>query len=296
MLAMFRAIYLAVILVYALAFAALAADDPKPENAEPENAVEKALETAEQLSQADKANETPAASEAPAQENREMESSETVQPTYPGIKNLIIQRGGDGVPPVKLNYPETGNAAVDAALKRFVEDLANDFESEVKSSAQAEQEPPSSYGYWEETGSFTISRPNPDILSVTFNIFYYTGGVHGQMLVHVMNFNLKTGKELSFDDLFAHPAQAIAILSEVSEKKLRETLGDEVEEDMLRSGTAPEADNFSQIALVPDGVVAEFQPYQVGPWSIGQQHANVSLQELAPAGPNPVIWPDSVQK
>lgn len=276
---MHRALYMTGILLLTLA----------PCLANGADAVEEAIRMAEEQV-ANAPQEAPLASGSQA-EKSETESPELEQAAYPGVKNLLIRRGGNGEPAISIYYPEVGVASVDEALKKFAEDMAAGYEKELQESYGDSAEKPSSWGSWDETGFFTVSRPNPDVLSVTFNIGYYTGGAHGQLLIAVQNYDLKTGARLELKDLFARPQEAIEILSRLSESKLRESLGPDLEEDMLKSGTAPDPDNFLNLSLQPDGLTVEFQPYQVGPWSIGLQHVEISLQELDPAGPNPAVWP-----
>ena len=61
-------------------------------------------------------------------------------------------------------------------------------------------------------------------------------------------------------------------------------------DDMLRSGTAPEAENFSSFALTPEGIRIFFQPYQVAPWAAGSQVVDIPLDALADAGPRLSLW------
>ena len=61
-------------------------------------------------------------------------------------------------------------------------------------------------------------------------------------------------------------------------------------DDMLRSGTAPEAENFSSFALTPEGIRIFFQPYQVAPWAAGPQVVDIPLDALADAGPRLSLW------
>lgn len=251
------------------------------------DAVEKAFNMAKEL--------VNKAQEEAAQQPADQEPGALEQATYPGIENLHIEHGGNGVPSVSIYYPATGNPAVDAELKGFAEDLASAYEKEVAPSADEGEEKPDSYGTWEETGFFTVERPNPDVISITFNVYTYTGGAHGQILISVQNYDLRNGKRLEFDDLFADPRKALTVLSEISAARLRASLGEDAEEEMIASGTAPEVANFSNLSLMANGLAVEFQPYQVGPWSIGQQHVDISLEELAPAGPSPLVWPPKTE-
>lgn len=212
------------------------------------------------------------------------------QAVYPGVRNRRLESGGHGEPTSTIWYPQFGNGVVDGLLRDFVEKCARDYEDEVKEGLGENGEKPESWEQWEQNGFFTLSKPNPDVASVTFNIYSYTGGAHGQIFIVVFNFDLKTSKQLELKNLFAEPEKALAIMSQVSVAQLQKSLGEDVDEDMLKDGTEPDVANFSCLVLTPAGVTVEFQPYQVGPWSIGQQHVDIPLADLEAAKPNPAIW------
>lgn len=224
------------------------------------------------------------------------DSTAPEQAIYPGIKNMRIERGGNGVPSISIYYPQLGNPVIDQNLRDFAEKLADNYEKDVQVPEEEGEERPDSYGNWEETGFFTVERPGPNVISITFNIYSFMGGSHGQLLIDVRNYDLKNGKKLDLADLFAEPEKALAILGRISAERLRETLGNDAEEDMIRAGTEPDIANFSNLSLLANGVAVEFQPYQVGPWAIGQQRVEISLQDLAPAGPSKFVWPDQNQE
>lgn len=213
------------------------------------------------------------------------------QKIYPGVENKIFKSGNGNEPHVTIYYPAFGNEKVDEILREFAVEQGADYEKDIQDSFGPDDEKPESYEMWEMTGLYTISeRPSPNIVSVTFNIYSYTGGAHGNLFIRCINADLSTGKILTFADLFANPAKALEILSKISEQKLRAELGDEVEEDMLRSGVSPELNNFLNLSLNPEGLAVEFQPYQVGPWAIGAQRVEISLSDLAEAEPDPAVW------
>lgn len=219
------------------------------------------------------------------------ESSAPEQLTYPNVINMTYRSGESGEPQVIIYYPKFNNKPVDEAMRAFAEEQGADYEKDIKDSLSPDEEKPSNYEMWEMAGFYSLDRPNPNVVSVTFNIYSYSGGAHGNLFINCLNYDLKTGKHIEFSDIFKNTEKALEILSQVSEQKLRTELGDEADEDMLRSGTAPELNNFLNLSLTPAGVDIEFQPYQVGPWSIGAQRVEVSLAELEAAEPNPEIWP-----
>lgn len=233
----------------------------------------------------------PDANVAKAEVAPDTEKSSPEQTVYPGVKNAsIIRKNVDG-PSVEIYYPVFGNQPVDLAIKLFAEKQAAEYEKDVAESAASDEERPDGYERWEMSGYFNIERPNPKIVSVIFNIFSYSGGAHGNLLINCLNYNLATGKPVDFADLFKDPEKALEMMSVFSAKKLNTELGDYADEDMILSGTSPDLTNFSNLSLVPDGLYIEFQPYQVGPWAAGPQRVEMTLQDLAAAGPEPDIWP-----
>lgn len=213
------------------------------------------------------------------------------QPSYPGVQNILYRSGEDNEPHAIIWYPAFGNEKVDADLKYFVSSQGADFSKDIEESLTPGEDKPATYDQWELTGTYSLSRPTQDIVSVTFNIYSYSGGAHGNLFIRCLNYDLRDGKALELADIFGDAQKALEILSSFCEKKLREELGQDLDEDMLRSGTTPEEINFSNLSLRKDSVVVEFQPYQVGPWSIGPQSVTVPLADLAEAKPSATIWP-----
>lgn len=217
------------------------------------------------------------------------DSPDLGQKAYPGVTDHFYEINKAGVPPVQIHYPSFGNQKVDSSLKKYAESLAESFVKEVNPEDSSEED--ESMDRWELSCFYTLDKPNPEVVSVVFDIYSYTGGAHGSLLVDVQNYDLKTGAPIELSDLFADTSKALQLLSVLCAEKLRSRLGDDVEEEMLRDGTEPTLDNFSNLALLPGGVAVEFQPYQVGPWSIGQQRVEITLDELKDAKPNINIWP-----
>lgn len=239
--------------------------------------------------------EQPDMANADAEKNSQSEpdAAGPEQQAYPGVTNRLMQKGGDGKPSLSLNYPEFGKKKVDASILEFINQIAAGYDEEVKEDAPEDAEKPESYDMWEMSGFYTLEKPNPDFASIVFNIYSYTGGAHGNLLIRCLNYDLASQQALTFRDIFGDPEKAVQLLSELTAKKLRNDLGDDADEDMIQGGTTPEEANFANITLLPHGIAVEFQPYQVGPWSIGPQHVEISLEELSPARPNPKIWPNA---
>ena len=103
-------------------------------------------------------------------------------------------------------------------------------------------------------------------------------------------YDMKSGALIDLYDVFENLDTALDVMSRYCTKALTKSLGDMYNDDMLRSGTAPEAENFSSFALTPEGIRIFFQPYQVAPWAAGSQVVDIPLDALADAGPRLSLW------
>lgn len=219
----------------------------------------------------------------------DQEGGAVEQAAFPGVRNASIIHKEAGKASLEIYYPVFNNKAVDESVKAFAERQAEDFKKEI--SAADGESAPEGRERWDLSGSFSLERPGPDVVSVIFNIYSYTGGAHPNLEIFCLNYDLKSGKALDFADLFKDPEKALEIMSGFSAKHLTNELGDYADEDMIQSGTAPDLPNFSNLSLLPDGLYIEFQPYQVGPWAAGPQRIKMTLADLAAAGPEEGVWP-----
>ena len=131
------------------------------------------------------AEETPPPADSAAPDT---EDSGPEQAVYPDVLNEHIQRGGNGNPAVSLYYPVLHQTAVDEAIRRWATDVADAYEKEVGKADGPDGEKPSSYGMWDLTGLFELTRPSEGVVSVTFSVYSYTGGAHGNLdlsLIHI---------------------------------------------------------------------------------------------------------------
>ena len=225
----------------------------------------------------------------------EPENAGLEQTIYPNVQNIHIQIGGDNTPKISFNYPAFKVDSVDENLRTWAENITSSFEKEMRETFSPNGEKTEEYVTCEMTGIYTLEQPSPSVVSVVFNIYSYTGGAHGNLAIICRNYDLKSGKQLDFSNLFKNPEKALEIMSVRSREVLTKILGDEFDEEMLRDGTTPDMENFSELTLTPGGITIQFQPYQVGPWSAGPQQVEMSLGELAPALPEPSVWPQAAK-
>ena len=103
----------------------------------------------------------------------------------------------------------------------------------------------------------------------------YSGGVHGSYGSEVRSFDLRTGRWLSFDDLFRPEARRQ--LLPVLEQGVRRTLHlaeDEALEEQLLVKQIPLTTN---VCLTPGGVLFVYPPYQIAAYALGEVQVFVPL-------------------
>lgn len=243
-----------------------------------------------QLSKEDAAAKDGKQDESVAREEGDSEGDGWEQASFPGITNKRILVDTEGKPHVSLWYPELGNSVIDADILKFVESEAKAFNDEAAELSDDGEDKSVSDSSWDLSGIFFVEHPSERALSVTFNTYIYSGGAHGNIGIDCLNYDLVNNRRLEFADLFKNPEAALELMSRLTAGKLVRSLGEDADDEMIAEGTSPTIENFKNLTLIANGVYVEFQPYQVGPWSIGPQRVELSLEELAPAGPNPNVW------
>lgn len=194
---------------------------------------------------------------------------------------------------IQFAYPELGIAAIDSHIAQWATTMANDFKENI-----TRESPPEDKTKYEMSGKYTVSRPSAAAVSITYEIWTYTGGAHGNLDIITLNYDTEHGTPLSFEHLFHDVEQALELMSTYCYTVLAAELGADSSAAMLKSGTSPDAENFSAITLQPAGVTIHFQPYQVAPWSAGPQKVSMSLNDIAEAQPQLEFWgrPEAVKE
>ena len=183
---------------------------------------------------------------------------------------------------VRFVYPELGIPSIDEETKQWAEQAVQGF---VMESEGVETDIP-----YELKGEYSLVRPSDNVVTIAWNIWMFTGGAHGMLEIATFSYDTQTGQPLDLENLFGDVQQALNIFSTAAQEKLAESLGNMLVEDMLKSGTSPDLDNFTSFAPIPDGIRLYFQPYQVAPWAAGMQEVEISLSELEDADPKVAYW------
>ena len=187
-------------------------------------------------------------------------------------------------------YPEIDG---DARFDKFNREARAMITKDVAAfkAAETNQEPDETSDLPTETQNSTldigyqIRFATDDLISVEFNEGDYSrGAAHGNSVTTVLNYDVKQGKKLALSDLFNPKSNHLAVISAYCIKDLREqSKGDKdsmLDEDMMKTGTAPRADNYQAWAITRKGLWITFDPYQVAAYAAGPQHVLVPYSAL----------------
>ena len=196
----------------------------------------------------------------------------------------------------EAKYPVFGDERLDRKVRGWVEKRIGQLMDEVKDSATADYE-----GSWEAGLSYELSRPSAKAVSVAFIIYTYpSGAAHPSSATEILNLSTETGRELFLGDLFDDPDKALAIFAEHAPELVGALFKTENPKDFpdgmsdeyfFEEGFLPTRENYANLSLTPEGVRVHFRQYQILPYVFGMPAPLFSLALLAPAGPNPDIWP-----
>jgi len=164
-----------------------------------------------------------------------------------------------------------------------LDSAANDF---FRSFKAFKKEFPQSFGSWEIEVKGKLSYESDRAISIFFEQYNYLGGAHPNSTVAFLNFEKKSGKSLSPDQLVLDQAK----VTQLAEQKFR--LFHEVPEgvNLVDDGRffLPETGFFLANAMgFKDGKFwIIYVPYEIGPYVLGYTEIEFTQEELGDA----VAW------
>lgn len=125
---------------------------------------------------------------------------------------------------------------------------------------------------WYEYHYYVTGDASPGKKGVTVytaTVDYYEGGAHGIIQHIVMNFDNKTGKQLTLADVFAPGYEQK--LTEMLSEKLMEQTGTSKLDELRQQGYLYVMDMFAteNFALGKDGITFIYNPYEIAPYDKG---------------------------
>ncbi len=121
-----------------------------------------------------------------------------------------------------------------------------------------------------------------DILSYVFFLETFVGGAHPYYEINTINYDKNTMKIIKIDDLInKHPAILNTFSKESYNKfnKLK-VFKEKSINNMLKSGTLPNKDNFKKFVFTKNGILIYFDRYTIAPYYFGDYNILVSYKKI----------------
>lgn len=121
-----------------------------------------------------------------------------------------------------------------------------------------------------------------DYVSYVFHTNVFTGGAHPNTYIRTINYDKKSEKIITIDDLIKLNRNLIYKLSEYSYNDLlkNKAIMDIGAYDMLKEGTLPKKENFKNFAFTSNGILIFFEKYQVAPYVAGEFTVSAPYQNI----------------
>lgn len=177
-----------------------------------------------------------------------------------------------------IGFASAADSLVRAEIRAFRENLEG-------------WEAPEGFPVWSSfDAEGSVAWVEPPLLSWIVDVsVYYAGAAHPGHYAVTLVWDAERGRALAPDDLFRPDTDWPTALSRAVIPLLERELGDMADPAWVAEGAGPHAENFARWALVPDGLLLLFDPYQVAPYAAGPQAVTISRTALAdvadPSGP-----------
>jgi hypothetical protein len=166
--------------------------------------------------------------------------------------------------------------------------VAGEREAFHENLAEWEPSEPGWISTFDVDGSVLLAEPPILSMVLDFSV-YYAGAAHPGHYAITVVWDAERGRALTTRDLFPATSDWERAVSREAIPILERDLGDMADSSWIREGAGPFAENFRRWALVEEGLVLFFDPYQVAPYAAGPQVVTIPRAALsavaAPGGP-----------
>lgn len=177
---------------------------------------------------------------------------------------------------ISVEYPKTGNEAIDAEIAAFAKKEYDDF---VKLSTEDRQPDEAAY---ELELSFDVGRNDATGFGVLFTEYTFTGGAHPNSDFVAFNYMMPDGWRVYLPEIF-DGQKALKKISALAVADLTKQLAGPdggSDEQTIADGAGPAWDNFRDFVLKAKSLDLNFPAYQVAAYAAGPQEVEIPLGQL----------------
>lgn len=175
------------------------------------------------------------------------------------VKQVLLQSVSNEQPP----------KSIEAAMVKFLQD----YQSAIREFPQQ--------SIWTDEKTVEVIQNRPNLLSLKYSHYWYTGGAHPNSSRTYWHFNPTTGKPIQLSDLFVEGYAPK--LNAIAEKHFRQSKKLSADASLNQAGFWFENDKFqinTNFAMTSKGLIFFFNTYEIGPYVIGPTELQIPYTEL----------------
>ncbi len=176
---------------------------------------------------------------------------------------------------VTPSFNQKINTLVSGKISDFKKTSLNNWKAKLETLPAKEPIPENPEVPFVFTASWQPTQLNNRYLSFAINIYYFTGGAHGNEEIHAFNYDMARKKEININDFLGYSQEALKAISKISAQDVLSQLQsmgwkkvDSIKE-MVNQGTSPVLENFRNFNFNSYSLIIYFQRYQVAPGAAG---------------------------
>jgi hypothetical protein len=187
---------------------------------------------------------------------------------------------------IAAQYPQISGGAnpnfekFNQAARALVNKEVSDFKKGMQPEEDEAEPPTDESGGSDLSVSYIVALAQDDLVSVKFDVSNYeAGAAHPNPYSHVLNYDLKNGKQLKLSDLFKPGAKFLQPIATYCIADLKKQQKD-LPVDQIEEGAAAKSENYGSWTITRRGLGIHFDAYQVGPYAAGPQFVLVPYSNL----------------
>lgn len=185
---------------------------------------------------------------------------------------------------INIDYPQITGAENSYVILKVNMFLEEDFKQsitwfeEIGSDTTMFEDYPSKMQFSFETG-FQVEYNSKKFVSIVMNHYQFTGGAHGNYFALGYNIRLDNGAILTLKDIITEGS--FDLLAYECEQAILETYqANSLMEAGLFEDEIAIADD-QDFYIIPGALVIQFDPYEVGPYAMGEITAEIPFDKIA---------------
>lgn len=176
-------------------------------------------------------------------------------------------------------------ASMDTVIARFRQDVVNEYRRDNLPLYEQNEANDADYVMNLNNEHLLTVSPMTEqgrIVSFAVERYLFLGGAHGINNRQFLNFDKRTGRLLSEDDVFVSEATDalthLLLLNLVRQNDDLSLISDVEASDYEKEAIRPNGNFY----FAPEGVVYIFNPYEIGPYSLGETNICIPVEEIKP--------------